>query len=252
MADASERMRRKIKGIRFALGTPDGPRSTVWRVWVSGDEVYIAARGIGDEMKVSLHSSGTWRYAFTEKHLAREKPLIDAERDRAVDRWRRPHEFAPGWTRAFSILIPTSELVASSVVVEKPNDIIWLDPLPEGWAARFTVLLSAPGATGTEGRGFATAAGRENDTEVVTVLPLRNSERVWVVAHAEEVDAGVARMIEDVRRRATALDQGGGAIAAAKADATEPTQIRMFAGGHEADGTRFFLDVALPEEARAA
>jgi hypothetical protein len=34
---------------------------------------------------VSLHASGRWRVAFTEKHVGGPSPLIDPNRDRAFE-----------------------------------------------------------------------------------------------------------------------------------------------------------------------
>jgi hypothetical protein len=57
----------KELAIRLAVGDPDGPRSTVWRVWANrrSSDVYVAARVLGGVAKVSLHQSGRWRFAFT-------------------------------------------------------------------------------------------------------------------------------------------------------------------------------------------
>jgi uncharacterized protein YfaT (DUF1175 family) len=214
---------------------------------VNQNDVYIAARVAASEMKVSLHGSGVWRDAFTEKHLARENALIDSSRDRAVDRWSRPPEFAPGWTRAFAIIVPSSEVVPSEVEIAKPDDIIWIDPLPEGWETHLTVLLSAPGATGSEGRGFATAVGRENFTEVVTRLELANGEHVWVVAHAEQMTEESRLNLEALRE---SILSGGAAVIEQAAADDEPHDLRGFAGGYQEDGTRFYADIAIPSALR--
>jgi len=212
---------------------------------VNGNDVYVAARVAASEMKVSLHASGKWRSAFTERHVQREDALISADRDRAVDKWERPGEFAPGWTRAFVIVVPASEVVPSEAVIPDPQEIIWIDPLPEGWATIFTVLLSAPGATGSEGRGFATAAGREHFTEVVTAIDLENGERAWVVAHAEELSDQWKQNLEALRMKM--LSEGAQAIAEARQD-PQPHDLRAFASGYYEDGTRFYTDIALRAE----
>ena len=243
LARKAERMRKRIRGARFAVGSTDGPRGSVWRIWVNGNDVYVAARVAASEMKVSLHASGKWRSAFTERHVQREDALIASDRDRAVDKWERPDEFAPGWTRAFVIVVPASEVVPSQAVITDPGEIIWIDPLPDGWATIFTVLLSAPDATGSDGRGFATAAGRENFTEVVTAIELRKGERAWVVAHAEELSEEWRQNLEALR--AQMLSQGAEAMATARQD-PQPHDLRAFASGHYDDGTRFYTDIALP------
>jgi hypothetical protein len=55
---------------RFGVGSADGPRSAVWRLWTGKgtSDVYVAARTLGGNLKVSLHESGVWRYAFTKEY----------------------------------------------------------------------------------------------------------------------------------------------------------------------------------------
>jgi hypothetical protein len=55
--------------IRFQVVASDGRWSDVWRVWNSRNDVYVAPRTKGGEFKISLHESGKWRLAFTEKNL---------------------------------------------------------------------------------------------------------------------------------------------------------------------------------------
>jgi hypothetical protein len=240
MAREAEAMRRKIRGVRFAVGAPDGARGAIWRIWVNRSDVYVAARATASDMKVSLHASGQWRAAFTEAHQRRKEALIPPDQDRAVDKWDRPTEFVPGWTRAFEIIVPASEVVESEEVIEKPEEVVWIDTLPDGWATHFNIVLGAPGATGSDGRGFPTAEGREDHTDVVTVLELENGERVWVLVSAHEYEqewvegiygrlpADVPAVIEKVR-----AEPG-------------PHDIRFFASGIAEDGTRFYLDLACP------
>jgi hypothetical protein len=41
----------------------------LWRVWVQGDEIYLAPRGMARLVKLSLHSSGIWRWAWVENSV---------------------------------------------------------------------------------------------------------------------------------------------------------------------------------------
>jgi hypothetical protein len=239
-ARAAEAM--KKRGVRWSVGTPEGPRSTIWRVWVNGSDAYIAARPAAGSIKVSLHASGIWRSAFTEKHMKGPKPLVPTDRDRVVDRWRRPPEFAPGWTRGFSILIPASEVQPSPAVVENPTEVVWFDPPPAGRMMVFDVLIAAPGATGSEGRGYATAAGFETATQVVTVLDLANGERLWIVAHEEELSREQTETFEELRARILSI---GAEAMAREAAANSDHDFRAFGAGELGDGTRFYVDLTL-------
>ena len=55
--------------VRFAVGGPNRPWSTVWRLWTGKgtSDVYISARTLGGALKVSLHESGTWRFRCCNK-----------------------------------------------------------------------------------------------------------------------------------------------------------------------------------------
>lgn len=83
----SRRPKRRSK-VSFAVGTPDGPRSAVWDLWATGDDLYLSVRYFGGGvLKVSLHPSGDWRYAFTKEYAQRSTSLIPPGRDRVIDRW---------------------------------------------------------------------------------------------------------------------------------------------------------------------
>jgi hypothetical protein len=249
-AVAAEEMRKRMRGgVRWAVGLSSGARGSIWRVWAQRNEVYIAARSTAADMRISLHSSGRWRSAFTETHLQRPKPLISPERDRAFEKWTRPPKFAPGWTRGFSIIVPTSEVVPSEVVVESPDDVLWIAPPPEGSAVHFDILLSAPGATGSEGRGFATPEGYQHATHVLTAFDLENSERVWVVSHAEPMTPEQVAMVEELRTKI--IEASGEGLSEALSD-DGPHDLRAIGIGNLRDETRFYLDLAISKETARA
>ena len=128
--------------VRFAVGDPAGARSAVWRMWTSRtkSDVYVSARALTSVFKVSLHESGDWRHAFTD--TTRGMAHVPPGQDRALARWKRPHEFEPGLTRAFEIIIPASEVTKSPYVEWDKNfrseyadkEIVWVPPPPEGCA----------------------------------------------------------------------------------------------------------------------
>jgi hypothetical protein len=55
--------------LRFAVGSPLGPRSRTWRLWVRKrkNDVYIASRRLAGSVKVSLHEPGPSRFALTRE-----------------------------------------------------------------------------------------------------------------------------------------------------------------------------------------
>ena len=70
--------------LRLAVGDPNGPRSGVWRLWLSNGEVYLAHNGLGGIGKLSFHSSRICRSAFTQEY-GTPKGMTD----RAMTKWVR-------------------------------------------------------------------------------------------------------------------------------------------------------------------
>jgi hypothetical protein len=69
---------------RLAIGAANGPRSNVWRGFSNRDEAYLCHGGLGRIEKISFHSSGVCRQAFTEV----EGPA-EGETDRVIEKWKR-------------------------------------------------------------------------------------------------------------------------------------------------------------------
>ena len=130
--------------VRFAVGQPDGPQSSVWRLSVKGNDVYIALREIAKVKKITLHESGSWRNAWTTEQIAKGLPFLAPGEDRATDKWR-PLEWAPGLIRAFDIVVPASEVTCPKHL--DPNGfsgkkIEWVPSAPEGYATYTSRLCS--------------------------------------------------------------------------------------------------------------
>jgi hypothetical protein len=92
---------------RFATGSRLGPRSTIWKAWVHGDEAYIASRMFGSDMKASFHSSGQCQWSATDTWVRRQKDVRNSERH--VKRWQVSY---PAGNEALLVLcveIPGSE-----------------------------------------------------------------------------------------------------------------------------------------------
>ena len=45
----------------FALGSPDAPRSLVWRAWTRDDEFHLAARRGTEAVELTAFATGRWR-----------------------------------------------------------------------------------------------------------------------------------------------------------------------------------------------
>lgn len=138
--------RRKPGGsIRWAVGTPGGPRSQSWSLFGStNDDVYLGPRSQTGAIKLSLHRSGRWRMAWTEKYAKSVGMPHDV--DRVLTRWDPPEEVRPGWRQAVTLLV-----TPESVAQQPPQDsglgkvAFFPAPNPDGglW---FHILIGQPGS----------------------------------------------------------------------------------------------------------
>jgi hypothetical protein len=126
------------KTIRIGLGSPESPKSTLWTITVGGSEVYIAQRFTFSLAKISLHSSGKWRFAVNS-----DKWIKDS--DRALVKWDRPQPVVGKW-----VMGPT--IVFSPMAAKKPlkikdlynKEIEWLQA-PTGDQERVLLIAFSEG-----------------------------------------------------------------------------------------------------------
>jgi len=76
--------------IRWAIGSADGPRSSLWRMWGNkkGD-IYVAVRSLGAITKASFHRDGSCQVGFTEPYAATASRRFGVT-SRHWDRWQLP------------------------------------------------------------------------------------------------------------------------------------------------------------------
>jgi hypothetical protein len=75
--------------IRFAAGTENGLRSTVWKLYTgSDDSIYLQSRMMGSDTKVSFHKSGSCQFSFTNEWVKKNLGNgIHKNADRHLRRW---------------------------------------------------------------------------------------------------------------------------------------------------------------------
>ena len=161
--------------IRFAIGFEGGPRSIIWRAWSHRKEIYIAQRNMAGVEKISFHSSGICRKAFTSEHGA-PKGLPD----RATTKWKRPSTPLRGVgeaTRVLMIAFPSGFLSTSPPLVpDKP--IIWIPPAPSGGAAVLEMFFTNESEEQVR-QEFAAA----NQRRIVDCISLSNDELFLLASH---------------------------------------------------------------------
>ena len=143
----------------FAVGSPDSSRSAVWTLWRHTNplksDVFLAARQLAAVFKISFHERGETRHAFTFEFQHRHGTLSGG---RARHIWRRPDYDEAGIIRLYQVCIPFSELRAWPLDdAESAKSICWIPRSPAGNAVFVEMLLTRPGLTGLEIRGFAPA-----------------------------------------------------------------------------------------------
>ena len=87
------------QAIRFSVCSDNGFRASTWKCWTpSGKEdVYLTCRELGGMLKVSLHESGRWHFAYDQSFFERSVSETDrTERGRYIDSWLRPSPLAAG------------------------------------------------------------------------------------------------------------------------------------------------------------
>ena len=178
---------RRGESIRWAVGTPEGPRSQVWTVkgHRNTDDVYLALRDRMDVVKLSFHR-GTWRLANTAEAAA----VLPDGQDRVLTRWSPTAEVRPGWRRAATVVVATVNLGPG--YEDDPvstGTIAWFPaPGPER-ALRFDLLFGDPDHGELTINNVAGEVGR---------ITLKSGMRVWIVATEVQMPpehlAGYARL----------------------------------------------------------
>lgn len=106
----------KSSEIRFAVGDPDGRRSTVWKIAINGSDIYIMSRTFGSDLKISLHASGECSFANTSAWVLKTSDRKNA--DRRIDSWSLARPNGTAAQIVFRIQIPETELRK----VDAPDD----------------------------------------------------------------------------------------------------------------------------------
>lgn len=228
--------------LRFAVGSPTGPRSRTWRLWVPRrkSDVYVSSRRVGNSVKVSLHEPGPARFALTSELVRKGTFQAPEGRDPrlAVD-WERPRPKPPGQiARPLALIVPWDEVLERDV--DETGDVVWTPPPPEDTCVHFDVVYVPAGMPVTGHPG-----ARSMGTELVGEVELENGERVFVTSIVRPMET-VTREHVDRLRRARILDAEGNPI----------QKTGMLAFGHEpnpdADDGTFVgtvIDVTRPDEA---
>ena len=196
----------KDKEARVGLGSTEGQYSMLWRVWVHGDEIYLAPRGMAQLVKLSLHSSGIWRWAWVKDSVLDE----ELEGDRTHERWLKPGPFIPGWIVGPSVMFLWSPVEGwEGDPIETTKRVSWLDPPEKNDKVTVSLMLAEPGAMA------ARDLREEKRFPLLAELHLRSGGRVWVAARRDPMTLEEMRGVAAVQKRevdANVVGFGGTAV----------------------------------------
>jgi hypothetical protein len=150
------------KIIRFGLGNSKRLESALWRLWVQGNETYLATRTSVGISKISLHNTGHWMLTADTASLPVKGPSVLGSGVRGGPRL------------AFPGVPPKVRLRGVDDVTTKR--VFLFDPPAVGTWRDFTIVFTAPGAAiGGIAEVFPRGAN------AVGPLRLRNGDNVWLV-----------------------------------------------------------------------
>lgn len=219
------------KALRFAVGNSDEYRSAVWRLWIQGKDVYLAARTSADLIKFSMHRSGIWRLAWTKQSGI----TALGSSDRVEGRWTRPPQFRVGWTQGPSVVVPSVELArpfkhASTGL----GEVVWIPPAGPGSKHHLTVLFEDVQAPAAGVAGVLLPSDKE-------VGVLRFKEGGYVRLHQREVAMNeIERSFVSDRKADMQIRYGG--------PTPDLVDASLFAAGTDDAGFPYILDVPLAWE----
>jgi hypothetical protein len=127
----------KRLNMRLAVGSPEGPRSAIWRIVSQKEDIYVSTGGRATA-KLSFHGSGICRDAFNQEYGV---PI--AMNDRLMHKWRRapvPDAETGRGCRLLRIWIATDFLSTAGGVPAKK--VVWLPAAPSGHGRVFEIFLT--------------------------------------------------------------------------------------------------------------
>jgi hypothetical protein len=172
--------------IRWAIGSPDGPRSSTWRLWGNkkGD-FYLSVRALGHIVKSSFHPDGWCSIGFDRQYLPKMRARFPQAHSRHWRRWQLPDS---PLARALQVVIPTSEL-RSYALDDAPD--IWIAPPGPDHVAVASVFIAPSGTKPSWSAG-------EPQPHPICVIETRN-RAAWLLYNANPLDHTTLDWIEQQR-----------------------------------------------------
>lgn len=172
--------------IRFAVGSPDGPRSAIWSIVGQKYDAYVIPTELKSVAKISFHlRTGEFSWGYTREYFDANREQIPKQakeygvdvqvRGRDFERWSRPPQYHAGMTLPLRIYV-ANEALQPEPELQTQGPIAWTTPR-EGHAVGFVFVLISDSVP---------TAAFENDpeTEVLGRLEFPAvGESIIVLAH---------------------------------------------------------------------
>ena len=214
--------------IRFAAGSPQGPRSRTWGVVVDRKgEIYVFQRRFARFCKLSLHQTGalehetgTRQFSFVNNQtaaLAAQHYNISMASRHTVQLGPAP-ELSPGRRLLAQIVVPGSELIRQPYHGKKL--IQWVAPPDEASAVEFAFLA-------TDSPTEDPSAGVER-ARVLLSYPARDWT-FWLIARAERMPDRFRKEVQRLKSvfPVPAGGSEGGVMVAGSKDPDRPLLIEI-------------------------
>ncbi len=176
-------------GIRWAVGNPNGRRSSTWRLW--GDkkgDVYLSMRSQGGRIKASFHRDRRCSIGFTKEYEPTAKERFGAD-SRHWERWSLPDSEV---VRVAQIIIPDTEL--SVFAAEEADQMRWLQEPGLGNAVIVSIFIAEP-------PDRFSWSGPETDGQLLGIMQTP-SRFTWAVHTIQTLDLATLSHIEEGRAKA--------------------------------------------------
>lgn len=183
------------KTIRIGLGSSESPKSTLWTITVGGSEVYIAQRFTFSLAKISLHSSGKWRFAVNSDKWAKES-------DRALVKWDRPQPVVGKWVMGPTIVFPPISAKKPLQIKDLYDEKIeWLKAPIEGQERVLLVVFSEEQMDLSELLQFTKITPDYTHRIPLKNRPKLGADTVWVISWIQPMTEQTKKEVYDVLAR---------------------------------------------------
>lgn len=180
----------KRGGIRWAVGSPEGLRSSTWRLWgTKKGDVYVSTQNLGGVYKFSFHPDGNCHLGFTSEYKDTARVRFPHFTNRLWEKWKLSDKPI---SRALQVVVPCSELRAFSSSDEQ--QMRWLPAPPPDSVSVVSIFITNklggepwPGANlGAKPLGVV-ATGNRVTWAIHANNPIDDITKVWIEQHRKKV-----------------------------------------------------------------